>query len=120
VTTDLTLKTNPQVPPEINAAIVAWMGNQGWRVAPARWEMEPEAGFHVWQETEASVGKSHALWIDESMVGRLSAKQLVDVLDSEGMADEIRISLKMRIQERGDGYRVSIVSRRSGEWRKPE
>jgi hypothetical protein len=42
------------------------------------------------------------------------------VLDSEGMADEIRISLKMRIQERGDGYRVSIVSRRSGEWKKQE
>jgi hypothetical protein len=42
------------------------------------------------------------------------------VLDSEGMAEEIRISLKMRIQERGDGYRVSIVSRRSGEWRKQE
>jgi hypothetical protein len=96
------------------------MGNHGWRVAPARCESDPEAGFCVWQETEPAAGKSHALWIAESMVRHLSAEQLVDVLDTEGMADEIRISLKMRIQERGDGYRVSIVSRRSGEWRKQE
>jgi hypothetical protein len=89
-------------------------------VAPARWEMDSGSGFHVWQETEATAGKSHALWIAEPMVGRLSAEQLVDVLDGEGMADEIRISFKMRIQERGDGYRVSIVSRRSGEWKKQE
>jgi len=111
---------NPQVPPETNAAIVAWMGDQGWHVAPARWEMDPEAGFHVWQEAEPTRGRSHALWIAESMVSHLSAEQLVNVLDSEGMAEEIRISFKMRIQERGDGYRVPIVSRRSGEWRKQE
>lgn len=120
MTTDLTLKRNPQVPPESDAAIVAWMGNHGWKVEPARWEMEPEEGFYVWQETGPTAGKSHALWIAESMVRNLSAGQLVAVLDSEGMADEIRISLKMRIQERGAGYRISIVSRRSGEWRKQE
>jgi hypothetical protein len=114
------LKTNPQVPPESDAAIIAWMGDRGWKVAPARWEMDPEAGFHVWQETDATPGKSHALWIAESMATHLSAEQLVHVLDSEGIADEIRFSLKIRIQERGDGYRVSIVSRRSGEWRKQE
>jgi len=96
------------------------MGNQGWKVPPARWEMEPEEGFHVWQEADATAGKSHALWIAESMVTRLSAEQLVAVLDSEGIADEIRFSYKIRIQERGDGYRVSIVSRRSGEWRRQE
>ena len=88
---------NPQVPPETNAAIVAWMGNRGWRVTPARWEMDPEAGFHVWQETEPTAGKSRALWIAESMVRRLSVEQLVNVLDSEGMAEEIRISYKIRI-----------------------
>jgi hypothetical protein len=82
--------------------------------------MDPEAGFQVWQETDPTRGRSHALWIAESMVRHLSAEQLVDVLDSEGMAEEIRISFKIRIQERGDGYRVSIVSRRSGEWRKQE
>jgi hypothetical protein len=111
---------NPQVPPESNTAIIAWMRDQGWKVAPARWEMDPEAGFHVWQETDATPGKSHALWIAESMVNHLSAEQLVNVLNSEGIADEIRFSLKIRIQERGDGYRVSIVSRRSGEWKKQE
>jgi hypothetical protein len=111
---------DPQVPPEIDAAIIAWMGNEGWRVAPARWEMDSDSGFHIWQEIEATPGKTHALWIAESMVGRLSAEQLVSVLNGEGMADEIRFSFKMRIQERGDGYRVSIVSRRSGEWRKQE
>lgn len=120
MTTDLTPGSTPQVPPESNAAIVAWMGTQGWKVAPARWEMDPEAGFHVWQETEATAGKSHALWIAEPMVRHLSAEQLVNVLNNEGMAEEIRISFKMRIQERGDGYRVSIVSRRSGEWRRQE
>jgi predicted HAD superfamily phosphohydrolase len=82
--------------------------------------MDSGSGFHVWQETEATAGKSHALWIAEPMVRHLSAEQLVNVLNNEGMAEEIRISFKMRIQERGDGYRVSIVSRRSGEWRRQE
>ena len=111
---------NPQVSPEIDAAIIAWMGDQGWHVGPARWEMDPETGFHVWQEAEPTRGRSHALWIAESMVRHLSAEQLVNVLDSEGMAQEIRISFKIRIQERGAGYRVAIVPRRSGEWRKQE
>lgn len=96
------------------------MGNQGWSVTPARWEMDPEAGFHVWQETGPTAGRSHALWIAESMVRHLSAEQLVQVLDDEGVAEEIRISLRIRIQERGAGYRVSVVPRRSGEWKKPE
>jgi hypothetical protein len=82
--------------------------------------MDPEAGFHVWQETGATAGRSHALWIAESMVRHLSAERLVQVLNDEGVAEEIRISLRIRIQERGAGYRVSVVPRRSGEWKKPE
>jgi hypothetical protein len=112
--------SNPQVPPETDTAIAAWMGNQGWTVAPARWEMDPETGFHVWQEDEPPIGRSHALWVAESMVRRLSATQLVEVLDDEGVAEEIRISYKIRIEERGDGYRVSMVPRRSGESRRQE
>jgi hypothetical protein len=92
------------------------MRSEGWNVAPARYERDPETSFHVWQEAEPTVGRSHALWVAESMVSHLSGEQLVDVLNSEGMAEEIRISFKIRIQERGDGYRVSVVPRRSGEW----
>jgi hypothetical protein len=112
--------SNPQVPPESNAAVAVWMRNQGWNVASARWEMDPEIGFHVWQEDEPPIGRSHALWVDESMVRRLSAEQLVNVLNREGVAEEIRINFKVRIQERGDEYRVSVVPRRSGESRRQE
>ena len=118
--TDFTPGSNPQVPPESNAAIAAWMGEQGWNVPPARWEMDPEAGFHVWQEEEPKAERSHALWVSEFMVRHLSAEQLVKVLNSEDMAEEIRISFKVRIQERGDGYRVSVVPRRSGGWSRQE
>jgi hypothetical protein len=107
---------NPKVPPEHDAAIVAWMGNQGWRVARARWEIDVETGFHVWQEQDRAARVSHALWVSEPMVRHLSAEQLVEVLNREEMAQEIRISLKVRIEERGDEYRVSVVPRRSGEW----
>ena len=118
---------NPKVPAEHDAAIVAWMGNQGWRVAPARWEMD-QAGFYVWQEQDRAARqeddraarRSHALWVSEAMVRHLSAGQLVEVLNKEEMAQEIRISLKVRIEERGDEYRVSVVPRRSGEWPKQE
>jgi hypothetical protein len=113
--TDFTHESHPQVPPQTDAAIVGWMRNQGWRVAPARWEMDPDAGFYVWQEAEPERGRSHALWVTESMVRELSAEQLVKVLNSEHLAEEIRISYKVRIQERGDEYRVSTVPRRSGE-----
>ncbi|MDQ3223980.1 MAG: hypothetical protein M3Q75_11000, partial [Gemmatimonadota bacterium] len=61
-----------------------------------------------------------ALWISESMVRRLSAEQLVETLNSEDIGEEIRISIKIRIEERGDGYRVSAVSRKSGEWKRAE
>jgi hypothetical protein len=79
--------------------------------------MEPEAGFYVWQEHDPPLGRSHALWISESMVRKLSAGELVRVLDQEQVAEELRISFKIRIEERGDEYRVSVVPRRSGGYR---
>ena len=92
----------------------------GWTVAKARWEMEPESGFHVWQETGTSPGTSHALWVSESMIRNRSADQLIQVLDREEMDQELRISLRMRIEERGSEYRISVVSRRSGEWKQEQ
>jgi hypothetical protein len=82
--------------------------------------MDPDAGFHVWQEEEPVGERSHALWVSESMVQNLSAEDLVKVLNSEDMAEEMRVSFKIRIQERGSEYRVSIVPRSSGEWRRQE
>jgi hypothetical protein len=106
------------VPPATDVAVAAWMKKQGWRVAPARYEIDPESEFYVWQEDEPRVGRSHAVWIAESMVRDLSAEDLVAVLEDQGMADEIRISYKVRIEERGDGYRVSVVPRPSGEMKR--
>jgi hypothetical protein len=117
---DVGLESDPRLPPESDAAVSAWMRNQGWDVAPPRWEMDPDTGFHVWQEDEPAIGRSHALWVAESMLTNLSAEQLVGVLDSEGVAEQIRISFKVRIEERGDEYRVSVVPRRSGESRRQE
>lgn len=111
---------NPQVPPETNAAITAWMEDQGWKVPPPRWEVDADGEFHVWQEDEPPEGRSHALWVAESMVRHLSADQLVRVLKSEDMAEEMRVSFKVRIQERGSEYRVSVVPRASGGWKRPE
>jgi hypothetical protein len=96
------------------------MGKQSWKVGPARWETDPEAGFHVWQENGGLARISRALWVSESMVRHLEAEQLIGVLDREEMAQEIRISLKVRIEERGAEYRVSVVPRRSGEWPRQE
>jgi hypothetical protein len=112
---DATPGADPEVPPATDAAVVAWMSHQGWSATPARWEMDPETGFHVWQEDEPRIGRSHALWIAEPMVRHLSAERLVAVLNDEEVAEEMRISFKVRIQERGDGYRVSTVPRLSGE-----
>jgi hypothetical protein len=108
---------SPEVPPETEAAVTAWMRSHGWNVAPARWVMDPEMGFHVWQEEEPPIGRSHALWVAESMVRHLRSEELVHVLNREGVAEDMRISFKIRIEERGDGYRVSVVPRRSGESR---
>ena len=97
-----------------------WMKRHGWDVAPARWAMEPEAGFFVWQEDGLKQGKSHALWVAESMIRHLSADELLQVLDQEQLAEDIRISFKVKIEERGAEYRVSVVPRRSGEFRREE
>jgi hypothetical protein len=111
-------ESDPEVPPATDAAIVAWMRGQGWNVASARSETDPETGFYVWQEVEPRIGRSHALWIAESMVRDLSAEALVTVLSEEGIAEEIRISFKVRIEERGAEYRVSVVPRPSGEMKR--
>jgi hypothetical protein len=105
---------------ESDAAVAAWMRAHGWNVFPARREPDPDMVFYVWQEDEPSIGRSHAIWIDESMLSDLSADQLIQVLDREGVAEEIRINFKVRIQERGAEYRVSVVPRRSGEQRRLE
>lgn len=89
-------------------------------MAPARWRMEPEGGFHVWQETDTRPGRAHALWLSEAMIRHLSPERLIGVLDAEKIAEEIRISLMIRIEERGSEYRVSVVSRSSGEWPQQE
>jgi hypothetical protein len=93
---------------------------QGWLVDGGRWEADPENQFYVWQEDEPAIGRSHALWVSASMLRDLSARQLVEVLEREGMAQEIRINFKVRIEERGSEYRVSPVPRRSGESRRVE
>ena len=118
--TDSSPPSTPQVPSETDTAVSAWMGAQGWHVAPARWYQDPDGGFHIWEEATPRVGGSHALWLTESIVRRLPAAQLVGVLTSEDVADEIRISRKIRIEERGEEYRVSVVSRSSGEWKRGE
>jgi hypothetical protein len=112
--------STPRVPPETDAAVIAWMGEQGWKVGPARWEIDAEVGFHVWQESGGLARISRALWISQGMVRNLKPEQLIGVLDKEEMAQEIRISLKVRIEERGSEYRISVVPRRSGEWPRQE
>jgi hypothetical protein len=113
-----TPSSSPQVPPEIDAAVIAWMRQHGWKVTPAHWELGTEAGFHVWQE-DLVEGRAHALWVSESMIRNLSAKELLRVLDEEDMPQELRISLRVLIHERGAGYRVAAVPRRSGGWQRP-
>jgi len=108
------------VPPETEVAIAQWMRRHGWQVEPARWEADPELGFYVWQELQPRLGRSHGLWIAEPMVSGLSAEGLLGVLEGEAVAEEIRISFRVRIQERGAGYRISVVPRRSGEYRRVE
>jgi len=108
----------PPIPADTEAAVSAWMKGRGWRVGPVGWEVDdPNMGFYVWQEEVRSIGKVHALWLDEALVRHLKPKELVRVLERESVAEEIRISYKVRIEERGDGYRVSVVPRRSGEFR---
>jgi len=103
--------------PETDDAVARWMKGHGWEVSPARLQMEPESGFFVWQEAAPSQGRAHALWVSETMIKRLKPVQLVDVLIEERVAQEIRINFRIRIEERGDGYRVSVVPRRqSGEF----
>ena len=96
------------------------MRQHGWDPDPARWQMDPDTGFYIWQESEPAQSRSHALWVEDAMVRHLSPEQLLQVLDSEAVAEEIRISFKVRIEERGAEYRVSVVPRRSGEFRKED
>jgi hypothetical protein len=116
---ELTLD-NPPVPPEIDAAVAAWMRRHGWQVPSARWQREPEMGFYIWQEDASKDGKAHGLWVEDVMVRRLTPEQLVEVLNQEGLAEDIRINFKVRIEERGAEYRVSVVPRRSGEFPRQE
>jgi hypothetical protein len=94
------------------------MQRHGWPVSRPVWTADPDAGFHVWQEDPPSNGTSHALWVDDAMIRNLGPDALVEVLEGEQVAEAIRISFKVRIEERGAEYRVSVVPRRSGEIRR--
>ena len=118
--TDSGSGSSSQTPAETDVAVGAWMAKHGWRSAPGRLHVDPDGGFHIWQEQGPKPGGTHALWVSEAMVRRLSAERIVEALDREDVADEIRVSLKIRIEERGDEYRVSVVSRSSGEWKRVE
>jgi hypothetical protein len=98
---------NPPIPPETDSTISAWMRSHGWNVAAARWTMEPE-------------GKAHALWVADYMVRHLTPDELIKVLNQEAVAEDVRASFKVRIEERGAEYRVSPVPRRSGGFKKLE
>ena len=108
---------NPAIPNEIDLAVSAWMRRHGWQVTTTWWQADPETGFHVWQEEAAQQGKSHALCVPETMVRELKAEELIDVLNRERIAEDIRASFKVLIEERGNEYRVSVVPRRSGEFK---
>jgi hypothetical protein len=117
--TEVALGQTP-MPPDTDDAVARWMKGHGWDVAPARWQMEPEAGFFIWQEHTPQQGRAHALWVSETMIRRLKPVQLVDVLIQQHVAEEIRVSLQIRIEERGAEYRVSVVPRISGEFKAQE
>jgi enolase-phosphatase E1 len=111
----------PPIPAETDAAVSAWMRSRGWQVNPVRWQLEdPNMGFYVWQEEAPSMGKAHALWVDEAIIRHLKPDELIEVLKREAVPEEIRISYQVRIEERGADYRVSVVPRRSGEFRRME
>jgi hypothetical protein len=80
--------------------------------------MDLENGFHVWEAEARENGRAHALWIAETMVRRLTPEELVAVLNRERVFEDIRASFKVRIEERGEEYRVSVVPRKSGEFRR--
>jgi hypothetical protein len=96
------------------------MRKHRWEVDGVRWERDPDGAFHVWEEKTPTMGRAHALWVAESMVRRLEPQELIQTLNQEGVAEELRISFKVRIEERGAEYRVSIVPRKSGEFRRQE
>jgi hypothetical protein len=112
--------TIPELPAGADAAITGWMKRHGWTVLPARREKDPDAAFYVWQEDVFRVGRPHALWVEEPVIGHLPPDELIRVLDREGVAEEIRINFRVRIQQRGAEYRVSPVPRRSGEQKRQE
>jgi hypothetical protein len=111
---------NSSILPATDAAVSGWMRTQGWSVPAAHWHMDPDGGFHIWQEEPKALGRSHALWVVETMVRRLDPEELVQVLNRERVAEAIRVSFRVRIEERGAEYRVSVVPRKSGEVRRPE
>lgn len=72
----------------------------------------------MWEAEARENGRAHALWIAETMVRRLTPEELVAVLNRERVFEDIRASFKVRIEERGEEYRVSVVPRKSGEFRR--
>ena len=108
-----------RIPPDTDAAVVRWMHAHGWKVGPANRQVEPEGEFYVWREESDGV-KSHALWVAETMVHNLRPDQLVEVFKRERLAEDLRVSFRIRIVERGTEFRVSLVPRRSGEFKVQE
>ena len=114
------MSDNHRIDPETDAHVMRWMAAHGWRVGPALRHTEPEGGFYVWREDSPGEVKSHALWVAETMVHNLRPDELMAVFKRERIAEDLKISFRLRIEERGTDYRVSLVPRRSGEFKVQE
>jgi hypothetical protein len=95
------------------------MNSHGWKVEAAVRRQEPEGTFYVWREDGGHV-TSHSLWVSDEMISKLRADELIGVFKRERLAEDIKISFRIRIEERGTEYRVSLVPRRSGEFKAQE
>ena len=111
---------NSRIHPDTDAEVVRWMNGHGWKVGAAVRHEEPEGGFYVWREDGGKEVNSHTLWVAETMVSKLGPQELIAVFKRERLAEDLRISFRIRIEERGTEYRVSLVPRRSGEFRVQE
>jgi hypothetical protein len=104
-----------RLPTETDAAVSRWMRHHGWEAASTGYrELGPGRGFYAWEESKPESVRAHGLWIAESMGRQLPAAELLVVLEREGVAREIRINFRVRIEERGAEYRIALVPRHSG------
>lgn len=94
-------------PTDFDERIREWMAAHGWKANSTRDYFDEEV--YAWRE-DTSTGSSPTLWIARAVIENHPVRQVIEQLDSLGVADRMRANPKTRFVVTHDAGELVVKS----------